>query len=150
MEKDMDTALLHATPDSLPIARPDNVESLFGRSSLVSRNITISAHRTSIRLEPDMWSALRDICRRERASMHELCTTVVTHKPANSSLTAAIRVFIMAYFRAASTEDGHSKAGHGPGGSLFAMQKPVSSAEYSSRPLPFSSREKPHGSAVMR
>ncbi|HBM90878.1 MAG TPA: hypothetical protein DD400_03250, partial [Rhodospirillaceae bacterium] len=26
-----------------------------GKSSLVSRNVTIGPHRTSIRLEPDMW-----------------------------------------------------------------------------------------------
>lgn len=34
-------------------------------------------------------------------------------------MTAAIRVFVVAYFRAASTEDGHSKAGHGPGAVLW-------------------------------
>ncbi len=86
------------------------------RSILISRNITINNHRTSVRLEPEMWAGLREICRREHASLHTLCTAVAERKPANSSLTAAIRVFIMAYFRAAATEDGHSKAGHGPGG----------------------------------
>ncbi|MEQ1652525.1 MAG: ribbon-helix-helix domain-containing protein, partial [Hyphomicrobium sp.] len=84
-------------------------------TSLVSRNVTIAGHRTSVRLEPDMWAALKEICRRERASMHEVCTTVAQHKQQNSSLTAAIRVFIMAYFRAAATDDGHQKAGHGNG-----------------------------------
>lgn len=84
-------------------------------TSLISRNVTIAGHRTSIRLEPDMWQALKEICRRERASMHEVCTTVAQHKQENSSLTAAIRVFIMAYYRAAATDDGHQKAGHGNG-----------------------------------
>ncbi len=63
-----------------------------------------------------MWNALRDICRREHASLNYICTAIAVQKPANSSLTAAIRVFIMAYFKAAATEDGHDKAGHGPGG----------------------------------
>ena len=89
------------------------------KSNLVSRNITVDGHRTSVRLEPEMWNGLRDICRRERLTLHQVCTFVAKAKPANSSLTAAIRVFIMAYFRAAATEDGHSKAGHGPGGTTF-------------------------------
>jgi predicted DNA-binding ribbon-helix-helix protein len=80
----------------------------------------VANHRTSIRLEPDMWNGLREICRREHLSIHEIATAVSGRKPANSSLTAAIRVFIMAYFRAAATEEGHSRAGHGPGGSFIA------------------------------
>ncbi|MEE8123006.1 MAG: hypothetical protein V3T93_02770, partial [Alphaproteobacteria bacterium] len=32
-----------------------------------------------------------------------------------SSLTAALRVFIMLYFRTAATEEGHAEAGHGNG-----------------------------------
>ena len=36
-------------------------------------------------------------------------------KPHGTSLTAALRVFVMSYFRAAATEDGHHKAGHGVG-----------------------------------
>lgn len=84
-------------------------------SSLVSRNVTIDGHRTSVRLEPDMWTALQEICRRERASMHEVCTTIASHRGRGSSLTAAIRVFIMAYYRAAATDEGHRRAGHGNG-----------------------------------
>lgn len=89
------------------------------RSSLVSRNVTIGTHRTSIRLEPDMWNGLREICRREHVSIHDIATVVSVLKPTNSSLTAAIRVFVMTYFRSAATEEGHSRAGHGPGGSFM-------------------------------
>ena len=32
------------------------------QSSLVSRNITLSNGRTSIRLEPEFWHALAEIC----------------------------------------------------------------------------------------
>ncbi len=106
----------------------ENVLDENNSTSLVSRNVTIAGHRTSIRLEPDMWLALKEICRRERASMHEVCTTVAQHKQQNSSLTAAIRVFIMAYFRAAATDDGHQKAGHGNGApngvNVTVMQQP--------------------------
>lgn len=82
-------------------------------SSLVSRNITIMGRRTSVRLEPEMWMALRDISKRERCTIHDICTLVYIRKSSVTSLTAAIRVFLMLYFRAAATEDGHQRAGHG-------------------------------------
>ncbi|HVY13001.1 MAG TPA: ribbon-helix-helix domain-containing protein [Alphaproteobacteria bacterium] len=91
-------------------------------SSLVSRNITVKGHRTSMRLEPAMWDALIDICRREKLTIHQLCDIVAARKPEETSFTAAMRVFAMSYFRAASTEDGHSKAGHGSA-FLFSAKK---------------------------
>jgi len=59
-----------------------------------------------------MWDALEEICRREEMSQHELCATIDERRRA-SSLTAAIRVFIVMYFRAAATEEGHASTGHG-------------------------------------
>ncbi|MEM6780429.1 MAG: ribbon-helix-helix domain-containing protein [Pseudomonadota bacterium] len=83
------------------------------KSSLVSRNITIFGRRTSVRLEPEMWKALKDIAGRENCSIHDICSLIDYRKREGTSLTAAIRVFLMLYFKAASTEDGHQKAGHG-------------------------------------
>ena len=84
-----------------------------GGSTLVSRNITVNGRRTSVRLEPEMWRALKEISTRENCSIHELCSLISFRKNKRTSLTAAIRVFLMLYFRAATTEDGHGKAGHG-------------------------------------
>lgn len=83
------------------------------KTTLVSKNITVLGHRTSIRLEPEMWASLRDISLREKCTIHDLCALVSIRKNKKTSLTAAIRVFIMLYFRSAATDDGHSKAGHG-------------------------------------
>jgi len=84
-----------------------------GQSSLVSRNITIFGRRTSIRLEPEMWTALNDIADREKCSVHDICSLVYVRKSSLTSLTAAIRVFMMLYYKAATTEIGHKEAGHG-------------------------------------
>src|SRR6266702_827974 len=81
-------------------------------STLVSRNVSVNARRTSLRLEPPMWDALEEIARREKMTIHQLCTQVDARRH-ESSLTAAIRVFTLSYFRAAATEDGHGRAGHG-------------------------------------
>lgn len=81
--------------------------------SLLPRNIVVNGRRTSTRLEPATWDALLEICARERCSIHELCTWIEDTKVPQSSLTAAIRVFAMSYFRHAATEDGHKEANHG-------------------------------------
>lgn len=84
-----------------------------GQSSLVSKNITIFNRRTSVRLEPEMWDALKDISVREKCSVHDICSLVFARKGKDTSLTAAIRVFLVLYYRCAATEEGHALAGHG-------------------------------------
>lgn len=102
------------------------------RSSLISRNITVNGHRTSIRLEPAMWEALSEICRREKLTIHQLASMIAERKGDETSFTAAVRVLAMTYFRAAATEDGHSKAGHG---SAFLFSAHKDFAGFSSRPV---------------
>jgi predicted DNA-binding ribbon-helix-helix protein len=106
---------IHSGHETSVSSREEDRPDLGKVSTLVSRNVTIGGHRTSCRLEPFMWDALYDICARERMTIHMLCTRINERKDANTSLTAAIRVFALAYFRAASTEDGHVKASHGHG-----------------------------------
>ena len=64
-----------------------------------------------------MWRALRDISAREGKTIHTLVTEIERGRD-QSSLTAAIRVFLLDYFRAAATEEGHRRAGHPPPGHL--------------------------------
>jgi predicted DNA-binding ribbon-helix-helix protein len=68
-------------------------------SSLVIHNVVVGGHRTSVRLEPVMWDALSDIGRRLRVSTHDLVTDIDRLRTA-SSLTAAIRVYIVDFYRA--------------------------------------------------
>ena len=83
-----------------------------GTISQSSRNVTIAGHRTSVRLEDEIWEGLDEICRRESLSLAELCT-MIERRRRGASRTSAIRVFILTYFRAAATDDGHVDAGHG-------------------------------------
>lgn len=83
------------------------------KNALISRNITVKKKRTSIRLEAQMWVALKEIAQREKCTVHDICTVIADKKSDNITLTAAIRIFLILYYKAASTEDGHRKAGHG-------------------------------------
>ena len=89
--------------------------SFSGTSTLVSGNVTIAGHRTSLRLEPEMWDALKGICNRERLSIHEVCTRIDERRQDGTSLTSAVRTFMLRYFELATTEEGHERAGHGNG-----------------------------------
>src|ERR1700761_9114465 len=70
-------------------------------SSLVIRNVVVAGHRTSVRLEPAMWDALQDIAARERVTIHDL-VTFIDGTRTSSSLTAAIRVHIVNFYRQAA------------------------------------------------
>lgn len=87
---------MHADPQ-----RPRNHAALFP-SSLVTRNVVVGGHRTSVRLEPVMWEALQEIARLQRRTIHDLVTTIDRNRTA-SSLTAAIRVYIVDFYRAAAS-----------------------------------------------
>lgn len=59
-----------------------------------------------------MWDALEEVCSREGLSVHELCTRIEMRRT-GSSRTAAVRAFILGYFREAASDTGHVRAGHG-------------------------------------
>lgn len=67
-------------------------------SKLLSKNVRIEGHRTSVRLERDMWEALEDICERQGLGLNEMCT-LVGRAHRSGGFTSSLRVFIMNYYR---------------------------------------------------
>jgi predicted DNA-binding ribbon-helix-helix protein len=88
-------------------------------SALVKRNIMVQGRRTSIRLEPQIWMILAEICRREPCTTEDFCSYVASLK--HGSLASSLRVFMLDYFRGAATDDGHRNAGHGQG--MFMLKR---------------------------
>jgi len=82
-------------------------------SRLVNRNVVAGSGRTSMRLEPELWDALLEICHRESQDLHGLIRHVDALRR-EGGRTSAVRVFLLQYFRAAATEGGHAAASHGP------------------------------------
>ncbi len=72
-----------------------------GESRLVNRNINATAGRTSMRLEPEFWDALREICQRESLVQAELIRGI-EQKASAVGRTSAVRVYILQYFRSAA------------------------------------------------
>ena len=69
-------------------------------SRLINRNVVAQRGRTSMRLEPELWDALREICAREHQDINCLVRNIesVGH---SGGRTSAVRVFVVQYFRAA-------------------------------------------------
>ena len=106
-------------PDSAPDAAEEGHENAGTAAKptvrgLRSYNIVVDGKRTSIRLDPISLDSLYDISRRERISVNELCTLIESRNRGNDfTFTAAIRIFLLSYYKAASTDEGHRNAGHG-------------------------------------
>jgi predicted DNA-binding ribbon-helix-helix protein len=69
-------------------------------STLAIHNVVVAGHRTSVRLEPAMWEALQDVAQRLGITIHDLVTRIDGERTA-SSLTAAIRVYVVDFYRSA-------------------------------------------------
>jgi predicted DNA-binding ribbon-helix-helix protein len=82
-------------------------------SRLVNRNVVAERGRTSMRLEPELWDMLSEICEREARDMGTLVRQIEASEYAGGR-TSAVRVYIANYFHVAATEVGHAAAGHGP------------------------------------
>lgn len=65
------------------------------------KNVTVDGRRTSVRMEPVLWDCLMDICRREERPVNDV-VTLIDARRGDSALTAALRVFILAYYREAA------------------------------------------------
>lgn len=92
----MQETMPHQQPDT---SASDQGELSRSATALVSRNVRIHNRRTSVRLEREMWSALREIATLENCTIHDLCAAVHDTKDKKISFTAALRVFLMTYYR---------------------------------------------------
>ncbi|WP_051340838.1 ribbon-helix-helix domain-containing protein [Azospirillum halopraeferens] len=91
----------------------DLFSSLSSAGPLRMRNITVKGQRTTMRLESALWKALEEIGAREGMSISQLCSRVkeqienrtpVCAEDEKVSLTAAVRLFLLTYYRAAALE----------------------------------------------
>lgn len=101
------------TPPNSPSLSPSSA------SYLINRNVMIYGVRTSMRLEPEVWAGLIEICYRERMTVHEACTVMKEGCTATQSLSSAVRMHVLGYFRRAATPEGHRLAHHGRGASAI-------------------------------
>lgn len=75
----------------------------YGMSSLVSRNFIGPAGQTSLRLEPELWDGLVEVCQREEWSRSEMIA-VARAAYRDRRTASAVRTYLVVYFRAAAAK----------------------------------------------
>jgi predicted DNA-binding ribbon-helix-helix protein len=69
---------------------------------VAKRSLTIAGHRTSVSLEEPFWTALAEIAVARRTSVSALVASIDGRRPAHTNLSAAVRVFILDWYRASA------------------------------------------------
>ncbi len=67
-------------------------------SRLINRNVIAQSGRTSMRLEPELWDALQEICLLETITLSDLVQRI-EREGHPGGRTSAIRVHVVTYFR---------------------------------------------------
>jgi predicted DNA-binding ribbon-helix-helix protein len=68
------------------------------KSLVVKRSVAIAGHKTSISLEHDFWSALKDIARDRDLTVSDLVAVIDAERKAGN-LSSAARLFVLEHFR---------------------------------------------------
>lgn len=63
------------------------------KSLIVKRSIVVAGNRTSVTVEEQFWSALRDIAQSQEKSLSEVVTDIKAGDPGN--LSSGIRLFVL-------------------------------------------------------
>jgi len=73
-------------------------EELVTKSPIVKRSVSLDGHKTSVTLEDQFWTALKEIAALQEVSVQEL---ILKAKSAgeNRNLSSAIRLFVLDHYR---------------------------------------------------
>ena len=69
------------------------------------RTIFIHGHPTSMRIEPEIWQALKEMAAENGVTIKALVEKIAIAKKPSRSLSSEIRVFVAGYFRGGRRSD---------------------------------------------
>jgi len=67
-------------------------------SPVVKRSIVVAGHKTSVSLEQEFWTAMREISDARRTTLSDLVGEIDQNRK-DGNLSSAIRLFVLDYFR---------------------------------------------------
>jgi predicted DNA-binding ribbon-helix-helix protein len=68
------------------------------KSSVIKRTVMVGGHKTSISLEEEFWSELKEIAQAQGASLAQILTEIDTTRQ-QKNLSSAIRLFVLGHIR---------------------------------------------------
>ena len=67
-------------------------------SAVIKRSIVIAGHKTSVSLEDDFWSGLKEIAAGRQQTLSDLVACIDTGR-SGGNLSSAIRLFVLNHYR---------------------------------------------------
>ena len=68
------------------------------KSAVVKRSVVIGGHKTSVSLEDEFWTRLREIAGAKQATLSQLLAQIDERRN-SPNLSSAIRVYVLEHFR---------------------------------------------------
>ena len=78
-------------------------------SPVVKRSIVIAGHKTSVSLEREFWTAMKEISNARRKTLSELVGEI-DHDRDEGNLSSAIRLFVLNHYRTGARRASRSRA----------------------------------------
>lgn len=75
------------------------------KSHVVKRSIVVEGHKTSVSLEDEFWSALKEIAAERRETLSELVGHIDKDR-VQGNLSSSIRLFVLDHYRSKSATTG--------------------------------------------
>ena len=85
------------------------------KSLVVKRSILLAGHKTSVSLEDEFWTALKEIAGDHHVTLSELFSGIDKQRQ-HSNLSSTLRLFVLKYYR--------GKAAEKPGDEMLGQQSP--------------------------
>jgi predicted DNA-binding ribbon-helix-helix protein len=68
------------------------------KSRIIKRSIVVNGHKTSVSLEDEFWSALKEIAGRRLVTLSDLVTALDQQRQ-HGNLSCALRLFVLDFYR---------------------------------------------------
>ena len=94
------------------------------QSAIVKRSIVIAGHKTSVSLEDEFWSGLKEIARGQQMTLSSVVADLDIHRR-HGNLSSRIRLFVLDHYRVRLTAMVTDRSGTGMGMALHAVAQKV-------------------------
>ncbi len=64
----------------------------------VKHSLTLNGHRSSVSLEPEFWTAFREIARQKDLPINALAAEIDAERGLDAGLASAIRVYVLRHY----------------------------------------------------
>src|SRR5262249_61702868 len=68
------------------------------KSLVIKRSVVVNGHKTSVSLEDDFWSALKEIAREQHVTLSNLVGSIDSSRQ-QGNLSCAMRLFVLDHYR---------------------------------------------------